>query len=230
MQWLTRRRGAATQNGHYAVAKVLVDAGADVDIKDDTHGCTPLHLAASNNHLAIMKLLLSNGAMVDAQDKRGFTPLLMAATEDYFDAVRLLVEHGANVSLPVGQQGMTALHLIAGRNQCRMAALLLKSGGDAAALDADGVTPLGALNIPADEFAKLSDTEKAAYALQKQRMTNAFKHPELLLVEGGGKVCDFCFDTVDGKKRCARCKSRYYCSVQCQKLDWPAHKKTCGKK
>jgi ankyrin repeat protein len=131
----------ATQNGHYGVCKLLVDAGANVDIVDDEHKCTPLHLAASNNHLAIMKLLLENGAEADRPDKRGFTPLLMAATEDYFDAVRLLVKHGANPSF-VGPDQVTPLHLVASRGQGRMCALLLQLGANPGAIDVTGKTPL----------------------------------------------------------------------------------------
>jgi ankyrin repeat protein len=131
----------ATQNGHYGVCKLLVDAGANVDIVDDEHKCTPLHLAASNNHLAIMKLLLENGATVDCTDKRGFTPLLMAATEDYFEAVRLLVKHGAAPSF-AGPDGVTALHLVASRGQGRMCALLLQLGANPSAVDVAGKTPL----------------------------------------------------------------------------------------
>mmetsp|Transcript_22474 Transcript_22474/g.53044 ORF Transcript_22474/g.53044 Transcript_22474/m.53044 type:complete len:157 (+) Transcript_22474:35-505(+) len=28
-------------------------------------------------------------------------------------------------------------------------------------------------------------------------------------------------------KRCSRCKSRWYCSINCQKADFPSHKKEC---
>ena len=35
----------AAANGYYRIAKVLIDAGADVDVVDDL-GYTPLHVAA----------------------------------------------------------------------------------------------------------------------------------------------------------------------------------------
>lgn len=32
---------------------------------------------------------------------------------------------------------------------------------------------------------------------------------------------------VVGKKRCGKCKLIRYCSRECQKMDWPRHRKTC---
>mmetsp|Transcript_19099 Transcript_19099/g.32898 ORF Transcript_19099/g.32898 Transcript_19099/m.32898 type:complete len:427 (+) Transcript_19099:139-1419(+) len=198
----------AVQNGHSDVAKLLVDAGADVDIKDDTHECSPLHLAASNNLLTIIDLLCKNQATVDVPDKRGFTPLLMAATENYFEAVKLLVKHGANPSFR-GPGGATALHVIAGRNQARMAALLLQLGADPDAKDEDGVSP-------------------ATGVEGNQRLMNVFANYKQVFEEG--KTCSFCFTLIDGQKRCARCKSAYYCSVEHQKEDWKEHKLNCKPK
>jgi len=30
-------------------------------------------------------------------------------------------------------------------------------------------------------------------------------------------------------KKCGKCKEIYYCSAECQKQDWPAHRRYCGK-
>lgn len=48
------------------------------------------------------------------------------------------------------------------------------------------------------------------------------------------RTCGYCgtIHTLDGTvfmKNCSACKMRSYCSVECQKLDWPEHKKHCKK-
>ena len=40
------------------------------------------------------------------------------------------------------------------------------------------------------------------------------------------KVCGKC--AIGGPlKRCSRCKQAFYCSKDCQKSDWPQHKRSC---
>lgn len=39
-------------------------------------------------------------------------------------------------------------------------------------------------------------------------------------------MCNTCNEKA-GSNRCGRCHSRFYCSLDCQKLDWKDHKLTC---
>jgi len=42
------------------------------------------------------------------------------------------------------------------------------------------------------------------------------------------ELCVYCDEAVALKKRCVTCKA-LYCSVDCQRLDWPTHKHECRK-
>jgi ankyrin repeat protein len=57
----------ATKNGHESIIKLLLEAGAKVEAKDD-NGRTPLLLAAENGHEAVVKLLLEAKANVESKD------------------------------------------------------------------------------------------------------------------------------------------------------------------
>lgn len=43
------------------------------------------------------------------------------------------------------------------------------------------------------------------------------------------KTCCNVTCTADGIKRCGRCRDAYYCSPECQKNDWLAHRRVCRK-
>ncbi|KAF8155020.1 hypothetical protein K438DRAFT_1987247 [Mycena galopus ATCC 62051] len=48
-----------------------------------------------------------------------------------------------------------------------------------------------------------------------------------------GYACYTCHKQTDDRdtlKRCGQCQGAWYCSKECQKADWTAHKKFCGKK
>jgi ankyrin repeat protein len=94
----------AALKGHAALAKKLVDKGADVN----KTGWTPLHYAATHGHLEIMNMLLEHHAYIDAESPNGTTPLMMAAHYGTPAAVKLLLEAGADASLK-NQLGLTAI-------------------------------------------------------------------------------------------------------------------------
>jgi len=94
----------AAGNQEPATVKALLDAGADVDARDET-GATPLHVAASSpisgwrglkRQEKVIALLLDAGAAVDALDDDGSTPLLLAMIHYCEQAAQQLVDAGAD--------------------------------------------------------------------------------------------------------------------------------------
>jgi ankyrin repeat protein len=65
--------------GGLAVARLLINAGADINRKCE-HGRTALHLAAAWGHLKVVQLLIENGADPTIRDDEGMTPLMIAAS------------------------------------------------------------------------------------------------------------------------------------------------------
>jgi hypothetical protein len=106
----------AIRNGHYACAKMLLEAGANVNALSAKKQ-TPLHMAAKSAFLDGVELLLGYGAVVNAQDEDGKTPLLAAVSRTpdpaQIHVVRCHVDDWqANVQV-ADNFGYTALHLAA---------------------------------------------------------------------------------------------------------------------
>jgi ankyrin repeat protein len=64
----------AARDGHVAIATLLLDAGADVNLAD-ANDITPLITAIANNRVAMARLLIDRGADIRRADWYGRTPL-----------------------------------------------------------------------------------------------------------------------------------------------------------
>ena len=75
----------AALNGHDEVVKLLIEADAEVNPKDnDCTRVSPLHLAAEKGHLEVVKVLLDNCAKVDREHPEdNITPLEVAIREKH---------------------------------------------------------------------------------------------------------------------------------------------------
>jgi hypothetical protein len=78
------------------VTRVLLAAGATVDVPSGPTRGTPLHQAARRGFGTVATALLDHGAKVDARDSKGQTPLRRAVNCRQLQLVQLLVRRGAN--------------------------------------------------------------------------------------------------------------------------------------
>jgi truncated hemoglobin YjbI len=79
-----------------AVARVLLAAGATVDVTSGPTRGTPLHQAARRGYAPVAAALLDHGANREARDAKGQTPLRRAVNCRQLPVVQLLIRRGAD--------------------------------------------------------------------------------------------------------------------------------------
>ena len=105
----------AARENCFECAKILIDAGADVNQR--THyGWTPLLVATQNRHYKLAAYLLDHGANPNLANNGGWNPLYLATDNrniesgdyhvrtpdmDHLDFIKLLIDKGANVNARV---------------------------------------------------------------------------------------------------------------------------------
>ncbi|PHH75608.1 hypothetical protein CDD82_4380 [Ophiocordyceps australis] len=137
----------AAENRHEAILKLLLERGADTEVKSSYPHRTPLSYAAENGHEAILKLLLERGADTEAKSLYvRQTPLSFAALNGHGGSVKLLLDKGADIEAKdVG--GQTPLLLAVARGQEAIVKYLLEQGADAKAKDGSNYTPLSVATL-----------------------------------------------------------------------------------
>ena len=107
---------------------MLIDAGVEVNAKDN-RGNTPLYHAAVNNAAAVAKVRA--GAEVNAKHNGGWTPLHGAAAMNAAAIAKLLIANGAEVKAK-NNNGDTPLQKARDANAAEVAELLLADRAQAA--------------------------------------------------------------------------------------------------
>jgi len=79
-----------------AVARVLLAAGASVEVTSGPTRGTPLHQAARRGYAEVAAALLDHDADIEARDGKGQTPLRRAVNCRQLPVVQLLIQRGAN--------------------------------------------------------------------------------------------------------------------------------------
>ncbi|KAJ8120356.1 hypothetical protein O1611_g10386 [Lasiodiplodia mahajangana] len=113
---------AAAREGKLTVVESLLNADPKLSQHKDDDGRLPIHWAASSNQHAIALLLSQQKNFdPDVEDDSGWTPLMIAASVKDGDAiVDVLLQRGADVNQK-NQNGQTALHFVASKNNLEVA-------------------------------------------------------------------------------------------------------------
>ncbi|KAL8824359.1 MAG: hypothetical protein Q9191_005106 [Dirinaria sp. TL-2023a] len=85
----------AVIESHHDVVRILLKAGARMDIRDQLSGYswTPLQWASHQGRDAVVETLIAYGADIGAGNEQGKTPLNLALSRRHFTAATLLVKH-----------------------------------------------------------------------------------------------------------------------------------------
>lgn len=86
----------AARRSFHAGIRILLGAGAFVDIRDQRQS-TPLHEAVAVGNLLSVNLLLDNGADLSLRNSVGTSPLRLAASRGFNQIVEKLLDHGAEI-------------------------------------------------------------------------------------------------------------------------------------
>ena len=117
----------AVWNGHVAVVKRLLKAGARINLADDIGG-TALSYAVCSGHNDVLTLLFKKGTKAGSEDETRMALLVSAAEKDHEAVVKLLLETGKiDLELKDGN-GRTPLSCAVERGSVAVVQLLLAEG------------------------------------------------------------------------------------------------------
>jgi ankyrin repeat protein len=101
----------AAQQGHVAICRQLVEAGADMEFRGGPDQFTALHFAAQNGKVGVVALLMQRGADTGALDSVLMTPIMLACFKQQLLCVQALLPHADLAHC--NKNGCSLLHIAA---------------------------------------------------------------------------------------------------------------------
>ena len=226
----------AASKGDTDCVRLLLDGGANKDAKS-SEGLTPLMHAAANGHTDCARLLIFRGADKNAKDNKGLTVLEFARVRGQHDVACFIAScSGAkfeNIALMDPKirarfMGRACHNCFKTRVDMPKCVLCLKARYCSKACQQihwplhKAICDRGGEALRAESSHRSDESAcSTGSALPDEQEHN------------DERTCHFCAKSqaqiADRLKRCDRCRSVFYCSVQCQRSDWSAHKKQCAK-
>src|SRR5690606_13425139 len=138
----------AARAGDLEAVRLLLEAGADVNAREQWGGQTALMWATAQKQGEVMKFLIANGADVNLHgyariwdrritsetrpkdmNKGGFSTLHYAARQNYIEGIRILADAGADLNA-TDPDRVSPLHLALINIHFDAAAALVEAGAD----------------------------------------------------------------------------------------------------
>ncbi len=121
-------RGGRRGEYRHEIVQLLLDAGADPNVRGCDHG-NAFQAAADVNRVDLVKLFITYGADINAFEGKYGTALHAACGHEYDEVIDFLLENGADVNLKGGEYG-TALQAAAHIGSTKYVRILLERGAD----------------------------------------------------------------------------------------------------
>ena len=149
MHLITKDAKYVLSNNDYKSMKILVAAGANVNVHDNS-GISALMWAAKEVKPEAVKLLLSAGAEINGKDKTNNTALAYASLaeryvpyyrKEHYETIKLLLAADADVNIK-NRIGQTVLMSAANNYNLKITKMFLSAGADVNVVDQLGMTAL----------------------------------------------------------------------------------------
>ena len=181
----------ASRAGHDAVARALLDGGADANQWTST-GVTALHFAAQANSSATIRVLVEHGADLNAPD--GFqsrTPLVFAASRNAVAAVSTLLDLGADPSLATDLKDYKSMSARDGDDRAHRSRLrAAEAGKDPVMNDNQDRFQAAQAAMPDSAAAKEDKDEDEVHADDEDIVAAEAKGNEEAVISGTGELSE----------------------------------------
>jgi len=204
--------------GYLEIVKILIKNNADVNVPNEV-GHLPLHLAISGKLTDMALLLIDNGANVNALHVSGLSPLITAIENNCTEIAIKLIDNGANINEDVIKINKDIKIKINALNS----SIMLE--------DIDVFNKLLECNVEINSITSKREIysvslDLAIHKKNKYMINTLLENKNIDKCRKKSIDCIVCYSNID-ISWCSKCNIIGYCSIECQKKDWPIHKLYC---